>query len=121
MDQILAHLTKHAQIYGIVFVVLLVALLVIFKLETYETHVIRNLFKSAFRGVFGTKEGFQSGDIVAGGAVSPDNMNRDTCKALKEQIAQYEKVRADHKDVPIQNLDETLAQFKEYFVNYNCE
>ena len=115
MDQILAHLTKHAQIYGIVFVVLLIAIVFVMNTQIYEVYLIRKRIESMF---VSKSEGFQNDEIVAGGILSS---HPDACKVLKEHIENYEKVRAEHKDVPIQNLDETIAQFKEYFVSYNCE
>lgn len=111
-------LAQYAQIYGIAAICLLILILVVMNVNTYETLVIRNLFRSLF---IVKKEGFQSGDIVSGGAVHPDKINRDTCASLKEQIKNYEQVKVLHKDVPIANLNETLAQMKEYFVSFNCE
>ena len=40
---------------------------------------------------------------------------------LKEHIDNYEKVKIQHKGVPIENLDETLRFMKEQFVSFNCE
>lgn len=115
MDKILAHLTTHAQLYGIVFAVVLIAIVFLMNTKIYEIYLIRKSIESIF---VSKSEGFQNEEAVEGTILAS---HPDACKALKEQIAQYEKVRAEHKDVPIQNLDETLAQFKEYFMNYNCE
>jgi hypothetical protein len=118
MERVLAHVSKYAYIYGVAIVSLIVIVVIIMNVNTYETHVMRNLFKSVF---FPRKEGFQDQQVVTGGIKIVDTISREHCEKLKEEIANYERVKIQHKDVPIQNLDETLTLMKEYFVSYNCE
>jgi hypothetical protein len=118
MQGVQAHLTKYAYIYGVAIVSLVVIVYIVMNVNTYETHVMRNLFKSTF---FPRREPFQNQDVVTGGMKIADTISREHCEKLKEQITNYERVKIQHKDVPIQNLDETLTLMKEYFVSYNCE
>ena len=117
MEKVLAHLSAHPYVYGAA-AVLLVAVILIMSINTYETHVIRNLFKSMF---FLRRENFQNQEVVASGAKVADRLTQEHCQKLKEQIEAYEKVKITHKDAPIANLDETLTLMKDYFVSYNCE
>jgi len=117
MEKVLAHLKAHPYIYGAA-VILLIAVILIMNINTYATHMIRNFFKATF---FPRRERFQNQEVVAAGAKVADKLTQEHCNKLKEQIEAYEQVKITHKDVPIQNLDETLTLMKEYFVSYNCE
>jgi hypothetical protein len=89
------------------------------SITTYETLVLRNLVRT-FLFPKRREEGFQNQDVVTGGMKIADTLAREHCDKLKDQIDAYEKVKITHKDVPIQNLDETLTLMKDYFVSYNC-
>jgi hypothetical protein len=117
MEKALAHLSHHRYIYGAA-LVLLIAAIVIMNVNTYETHVIRNLVKTT---LFSRREGFQNQEVVTGGMKIADTLTQDHCQKLKEQLDVYEKLKITHKNVPIENLDETITLMKEYFVSYNCE
>ena len=117
MEKALAHLSHYRYIYGAA-VVLLIAAIAVMNINTYETHVMRTLIKNTF---FPRYESFQNQEIVTGGMKIADTLTQDHCKKLKDQIDVYEKLKITHKNVPIQNLDETLTLMKEYFVSYNCE
>ena len=117
MEKVLAHLSAHPYIYG-TGAVLLIAVLFIMNITTYERHIIRNYFKSIF---FPRRERFQNQDVIAGGEKIADTVSREHCQMLKDQLDVYEKLKITHKGVPIENLDETIAAMKDYFVLYNCE
>jgi hypothetical protein len=117
MEKVLAHVYAHPYIYGIA-VALLISVIVLMSINTYEAHVLRTLIKNIFlpRG-----EAFQNQEVVASGVKIADTLTQENCQKLKEQIDVYEKLKITHKDVRIENLDETLKLMKDYFVSYNCE
>ena len=43
------------------------------------------------------------------------------CEKLKAGIDQYTKVRKEHPDTEIRNLDETLEKMNEYYTTYGCD
>lgn len=117
MEKVLAHIYAHPYIYGTV-VVLVIAVIAVMNTNTYEAHVLRTFFKNTF---LPRHEGFQNQQVVAGGAKIADTLTQENCQKLKEQIDAYEKVKITHKDIRIENLDETLKLMKDFFVSYNCE
>lgn len=62
-------------------------------------------------------EKFQDVPVAAGASV---RLPKETCEPLKAQIEQYKKVRQEHKDVMIIDLDTTIESLEEYFVKYGC-
>jgi hypothetical protein len=120
MDRVLAHLTAYAYIYGTIIVCILLLVVAVMNITTYETLVLRNLVRTV---LFPKREGegFQNQDVVTSGMKMADTLTREHCEKLKEQIDTYEKLKVTHKDVRIENLDETLTLMKDYFVSYNCE
>jgi hypothetical protein len=120
MEQVIAHLTRYSYIYGISIACIVILVIAVMNITTYETLVLRNMAKTFF---FPRKEGYQNQnqDVVTSGMKIADTLTREHCEKLKDQIDAYEKVKVTHKDVPIKNLDETLTLMKDYFVSYNCE
>jgi hypothetical protein len=62
------------------------------------------------------KEGFQ--DVAADTTVK---LSRESCIPLKSQIDQYKKVREDHKDIMIVDLDTTIEKLEKYYKTYGCD
>jgi hypothetical protein len=62
-------------------------------------------------------EKFQDVPVAAGASV---RLPKETCEPLKSQLDQYKKVRQEHKDVMIVDLDTTIETLQEYFVKYGC-
>ena len=62
-------------------------------------------------------EKFQDVPVAAGTSV---RLPKETCEPLKSQLDQYKKVRQEHKDVMIVDLDTTIETLQEYFVKYGC-
>jgi hypothetical protein len=120
MERVLAHLTAYSYIYGIIIVCILILVVAVMNITTYETLVLRNLVRTALFPKRG-EEGFQNQEVVTAGMKMVDTLTREHCEKLKDQIDAYEKVKITHKDVPIENLDQTLTLMKDYFVSYNCE
>ena len=118
MQQILAHFTAYAYIYGIIIACIIILVIAVMNITTYETLVLRTLVKTA---LLPKVEGYQNQEVVSSGMKIADTLTREHCKQLKDQIDVYEKLKITHKDVPIQNLDETLTLMKDYYVSYNCE
>lgn len=63
-------------------------------------------------------EKFQDVPVAAGASV---RLPKETCEPLKSQLEQYKKVRQEHKDVIIVDLDTTIETLEEYFVKYGCD
>jgi hypothetical protein len=63
-------------------------------------------------------EKFQDVPVAAGASV---RLPKETCEPLKSQLDQYKKVRQEHKDVMIVDLDTTIETLQEYFVKYGCD
>jgi hypothetical protein len=63
-------------------------------------------------------EKFQDVPVAAGASV---RLPKETCEPLKSQLDQYKKVRQEHKDVMIVDLDTTIETLEEYFVKYGCD
>jgi hypothetical protein len=63
-------------------------------------------------------EKFQDVPVAAG---APVRLPKETCEPLKSQLDQYKKVRQEHKDVMIVDLDTTIETLQEYFVKYGCD
>jgi hypothetical protein len=118
MEKIRSHVTAHATLYGAAAVALVLFILAVMYVDTYTTYTLRTKIKSFF---LGRREGFQDQNVVAGGANIADSITREHCAKLKEQIENYDKLKEQHKGVPIANLDETLDMMKQLFVSYNCE
>ena len=71
---------------------------------------------------FKKKEGFQddaSNEVVPEGL--PVKLGKEHCKLLYTQLEQYKKVRRDHPDSEIVNLDETIVQLNTYYPKYFCD
>lgn len=66
-------------------------------------------------GLYRRKEGFQ--DVAAGTTVK---LSKESCIPLKSQIDQYKKVREDHKDIKIVDLDTTIEKLEKYYTTYGC-
>jgi hypothetical protein len=69
-------------------------------------------------------EKFQDVPVAAGESVAtgaPVRLPKETCEPLKSQLDQYKKVRQEHKDVMIVDLDTTIETLQEYYVKYGCD
>ena len=71
----------------------------------------------SWKALFTKREGFQ--DTVAGG--TSIKVSKEMCEKLKAGIDQYTKVRKEHPDTEIRNLDETLEKMNEYYTTYGCD
>ena len=104
------HLMKYAYLYAIG-AIILVIFIIVQRTSKYEMHLFWNMFRLK-------KEGFQA---VSGGQEMSEAMIRDACENMKLVISNYDKLKIQHKDTPIENLDEMLRVLKEYFVSYDCQ
>jgi hypothetical protein len=114
MQQVLAHLSAHPYIYASIGIILILVVIVM-MVDRYETLMIRNLF------TFAKHEGFQNEEEVANAAVPPITIPQEYCEGIKKELANYEEIKITHKNVRIQNLDETIAMLKNFIVSYKCE
>ena len=108
MQEVLAHLTAQPYIYATIGLIL-VLIVIVMTVDRYETLMIRNLF------TFGKREGFQNEEVP------PVKIPQEYCESLKKELANYEEIKITHKNVRIQNLDETITMIKNFIVSYKCE
>ena len=101
---------KYPYLYAIG-ALILVFVIIVNTTNKYDMHIFWNMFRVK-------KEGFQT---VSGGQAIPDPLIKETCEKMKMVISNYDQIKVQHKDIPIQNIDETLRVLKEYFVSYDCQ
>ena len=61
------------------------------------------------------KEGFQA---PAGESIK---ISKEMCDKMLESINQYKKLKADHPDTKIENIDETIKDMEKYYKMYACD
>ena len=101
---------KYPYLYAIG-ALILVFVIIVNTTNKYDMHIFWNMFRVK-------KEGFQT---VSGGQEMSETMIREACENMKLVISNYDKLKIQQKDTPIENLDEMLRVLKEYFVSYDCQ
>jgi LPXTG-motif cell wall-anchored protein len=72
----------------------------------------------AFWFFFKRKEGFQGPPAPNS---PPMKLSKEMCDKMLESINQYKKVKTDHPDTEIENLDKTLKEMEGYYKLYACD
>ena len=64
------------------------------------------------------REGFQDDTIVAGG--QPVILSKEDCGSMKSTLEQYISMKAKHKDLKIEGIDEVIQQYRDALKKYGC-